>query len=210
MQKQDGQAQRRACLRREGGVAAVVHVPGIRTEEPVALQGRHISAAIRFRQHRRIHREIGRPAGGAEPAAVAAHVGCGRRLADRLRPATAEQGAHRAADVGLERGSGGSEILFVEQLVVPLTDRELVGRIDRTVDQGHDGCGCKAAGQMRNAQVGDGGAAFGVVGREAPHHRTAPIVPDPDRAAAAQRIEQGQHVGHAVLHRVVLMARMDC
>ena len=58
----------------------------------------------------------------------------------------AEQRPDGRADVALEAGLGDGEVLAVEQLIVPLRRRKLVGRIDAAVGQRNDVSTAKPSG----------------------------------------------------------------
>jgi hypothetical protein len=160
-------------------------------------------------QHVGVQRQIGRAAGGAEPAAALADRRQWRGLPDALGPALAKARAHHGAHVGLELAHGGVEVLLVVQHVVPLPDRVLRFRVDVARDVGAHVLWAEAVGEVRHAQVGDRDAAVGVMAGEAPYHRRAPVVADPHRLVVAQRREQLEHVGHRVLERVVFVPRVD-
>ena len=123
--------KRRAAARDARGVAevaVVVHVPGIRPEEPVRSNAatycaRSSSDMTRDRAARR------RAARAAEPAAVARNARRRRRLALVVGAAAAEQRLERRRKIRFERGARAVEILLVEQLVVPLACRILRLRI---------------------------------------------------------------------------------
>ena len=76
VKEQHGHLERAAVRRlgRELEVSPMVHIPGIRPEEPVAGERADVGVEVFVREHVRVHREIGRLAGAAEPAAVATNL----------------------------------------------------------------------------------------------------------------------------------------
>jgi len=67
----------------------------------------------------------------------------------------------------------------------------------------------KAAVAFSKAQVGHAEAPLGMMAGQTPDDRASPLVADPDRLFAAQRIEKLDHVRDGVLQRVVLVPRID-
>ena len=94
-------------------------------------------------------------------------------------------------------------MLIVEKLVLPLAGRVGGLRVDLAIDEGDQVGRGKAAGDVRDAEIGDGLTALGVVAGETPDDRATPIVADPDGTVAAEMREQVEHVVNAVFERVV-------
>src|SRR5262245_34229940 len=103
-------------------------------QEAVGVEGGDIGVEVGFGQHVSIEGQVGSPAGAAEPSPVLADVGGAVGLALAFRPALAEQRLHGAADVRLEPFASLVEVLLVEQLIVPLSHRELSFGVDRAID----------------------------------------------------------------------------
>jgi hypothetical protein len=211
VQKQHRQAQAPAVarLQRVGLVARVVHVPAVGAEEAVALQTVGVMLEIVLGDHVEIDRHVGRAAPAAEPAAFAPRGRQPRRFAAHRRVALAEQRTHGGAHVGFHGARGDVETLFVVKLVVPLPHRVLGLRVHTAVDVRHELLRAEALGEVRHAQVRHRHAGLGMVARQAPHHRAAPVVADPHRTLTAEAVQQLEHVGHGMLERVVLVARVD-
>ena len=209
VQEQDGQGELAAVhrLRGEVGVALPVHVPGIGAEESVGLERGRVLVRVLLRQHVGIHGEGRRLPRPAEPAALVAHDGGARRLSLALGVPLPEQGRDGVAHVGLEGRARLVEALLVEELIVPLPNRVLGLRVDRAIDQGDQGLRGEPFGEVRHAEVGHAEAALRMMAGEAPHDGAAPVVADPDRPVAAEGVEQLEHVLHALLERVVRVAR---
>src|SRR6516162_659151 len=148
----------------------------------------------------------GRFTRAAKPAVVAADLGGAGRFALSGGVAFAEERADGVFDVGLEGGAGAVEVLLVEQLVLPLASGISGFGVGFAVDEGDQVGGGKAAGDVRDAEIGNGSAVLGVVAGETPDDRAAPVVADPNGAIAAQMSEQVEHVVNAVFQRVIGVA----
>src|SRR5208282_2131597 len=81
--------------------------------------------------------------------------------------------------------------------------------IGLAVDEGDQIGGGEAAGDVGDAQTGDGLAALGVIAGESPDNRAAPVMANPKGAVVAEMNEQIEHVVDAVFDRVIGMGAID-
>jgi hypothetical protein len=89
--------------------------------------------------------------------------GCSKGFAYVCWIASTKQDPHSRRDVGLERGASSVETLLVEELVIPLTDGELLFRIDGSINERDERLRCEPVRKIGNAQIGDANASFGII-----------------------------------------------
>lgn len=87
--------------------------------------------------------------------------------------------------------------------VIPLPDRVGVDRVALAVHRRDHVWERQAAGEVRNAQRDHAAAPPGLVRRQRPHRRAAPIVADPQRRPGPERVVQLAKVGGRLAHGIV-------
>jgi hypothetical protein len=80
--------------------------------------------------------------------------------------------------------------------------------IDLAVDERDQLGSGETLDNVRDAEIGDGLAALRMMAGEAPDHRAAPVVADPDSTLATEMSEQLEHVINAVFERIIGVGRV--
>ena len=114
------------------------------------------------------------------------------------RIALAKKGTHGIADIGIQAGGRLLKLFLVKLLVVPLTVRQALLRVQAAINQWQHVAQRKSFFQIRHTQVRYTVTALRMMAGHCPGHRTAPIMTDPNRLLATQVVEQFEHVGHTV------------
>jgi hypothetical protein len=94
-------------------------------------------------------------------------------------------------------------MFLVKKLILPLAGGIRGFGVDLAVDERDQLGRGETLGNVRDTEIGDRLAALRMVAGEAPGHRAAPVVADPDGTLAAEMGQQLEHVINAVFERVV-------
>ena len=192
-----------------GEVGLPVHVPAAGAEEPVAFERGGVAALVLLAQKSRVARHVG----SRSPRRETSRRWRGRRRSGWACPCPRDCRSGRAPGPSRRHRPRSRprrrEILAVEQLIVPLRRRKLVGGIDVPVGQRNDGLDRKALGLVGHAKIGDAVAEVRMVLGDRPDDRRAPIVADPDRLLGPERAQELDHVGDDLFERIILVARID-
>src|SRR5689334_22162892 len=100
-------------------------------------------------------------------------------------------------------------MLLVKELILPLPCRISRLRIRRSIDERNQILHSEAFRKIRHAKIRDAKAASRMMARDAPDHRTAPIVTDPHGAIASERLQKLEHVVDRMFERVMFMPVID-
>jgi hypothetical protein len=149
----------------------------------------------------------GGPVRLAEPPALAGHFGIRCNLADIRRVASAINRRQRRGFIRIKVSDSARKVRVVVAVIIPLTVRLRVRRVDRAINQWDERWQRVSGGEVRDRNQYNTATALRLMSDQFTRHDAAPIVAYPNGGPATEMVVKLCHVGHDVFKGVRLRGR---